>query len=289
MVKLDIAHKNFISHLKDKGRANSTVIAYKKDIEQLVEHLFKQGVNLVHEIETGHLQEFMNKLAKEGYTPKSISRKTNSTKTFFKFLLIEGHIDDNAADQLKHPKVESKAPRILSRIEYGALRDAARSDPRTFAIIEVLLQTGVRISELSQIKVEDVTFEDPTGQLHIPKLGSHDPRTVPLNKAAQDAIKKYQEVRPSIDSEYLFITKTGKPLLIRNIRATIDRYFKAAGIENAKVNDIRHTFVAHHLSQGTNLLTVSKIAGHKRVSTTERYLEYIDKVTDEEKTELGVL
>ena len=289
MIKLDIAHKNFIDHLADRGRANSTVIAYKKDIEQLIDYLFKKGVNLVHEIETGHLEEFMEKLANEGYTPKSISRKTNSTKTFFKFLVVEGHIEENASEQLKHPKVETKAPRILSRIEYGALRDAAKSDPRTFAIIEVLLQTGIRISELAQIKVADITFGDPDGTLHIPKLGSHEPRAVPLNKAAQEAIQKYMEVRPDIESEYLFITKTGKPLLIRNIRATIDRYFKAAGIENAKVNDLRHTFVAHHLSQGTNMLTVSKIAGHKRISTTERYLEYIEKVTEEEKTELGVL
>ena len=289
MIKLDIAHKNFIEHLKDRGRADSTVIAYKKDIEQLVEHLFNTGVNLVNEIETHHLVKFMDKLANEGYTPKSISRKTNSTKTFFKFLIIEGHIEGNSAEQLKHPKVEAKAPRVLSRIEYGALRDAAKGDPRTFAIIEVLLQTGIRISELAQIKTADITFDNAEGSLSIPKLGSHDPRVVPLNKAAQDAIKKYLEVRPDIESAYLFITKTGKALLIRNIRATIDRYFKIAGIENTKVNDLRHTFVAHHLSQGTNLLTVSKIAGHKRVSTTERYLEYIEKVTEVEKTELGIL
>ncbi|EKD96509.1 MAG: hypothetical protein ACD_24C00014G0003 [uncultured bacterium] len=69
----------------------------------------------------------------------------------------------------------------------------------------------------------------------------------------------------------------------------MERYFKLAGVEKAKVNDLRHTFVAHHLSQGTNLLFISKIAGHKRISTTERYLQYIERVEVEEKTELGVL
>ena len=88
---------------------------------------------------------------------------------------------------------------------------------------------------------------------------------------------------------HVFTTKTGNALLIRNIRATIDRYFKNAGVEKAKVNDLRHTFVAHHLSQGVNILKLSKIAGHKRISTTERYLAYIEKVEGVEKTDLSPL
>lgn len=291
MLNLEEAHKKFVEHLKEKGRARSTVIAYAKDIEQLIDHLYKEGVNHVGEIELEHLEGFMEKLENKDYTPKSISRKTNSTKTFFRYLKIEEYVEENTADDLKHPKVEPKPPRILSRLEYGALRDAARDDVRTFAILEVLLQTGIRISELAGIKLEHVKFNNGTGELHIPKRGRHEERTIPLNKAVTEAVKTYlEEERPDIeDAEHLFITKTGNPLLVRNIRATIDRYFETAGIKDAKVNDLRHTFVAHHLAQGTSLLTVSKIAGHKRISTTERYLEHIDRQTDEEKTELGVL
>ncbi len=288
MIKLDIAHKGFIKHLEETGKSKSTIIAYKKDIEQMTEFLFKKGVNFVGNIETPHLEEFLKKLENEGYTTKSVSRKINSTKTFFRFLKEKGHVDKSAADQLKHPKVEIKAPRILSKLEYRALRDAARTDARTFAVIEILLQTGIRISELSEIKVPELSLKNPTS-LSIPKRGSHSTRIIPLNRAAVEAIEDYLSVRPQSGGGYLFITKTGKPLLIRNIRATIDRFFKAAGIENAKVNDLRHTFVAHHLSQGANLLTVSKIAGHKRVSTTERYLQYIDVRPTEDKTELGEL
>ena len=291
MIKLDLAHKNFIQQLEDQGRSKSTLIAYGKDIEQLVDHLQKKGINLITDIELGHLEEFMKKLANENYTPKSISRKTNSTKTFFRFLKEAGHIVDNVADFLKHPKVEIKAPRILTKLEYRALRDAARDDVRTFAIIEVLLQTGVTISELADINVSDLQVEKEIGSLAIPKKSSKDGRTIPLNKAVVEAVKKYlDQERPKIDdSRHLFITKTGKPLLVRNIRSTMERYFKLAGVEKAKVNDLRHTFVAHHLSQGTNLLFISKIAGHKRISTTERYLQYIERVEIEEKTELGVL
>ncbi|HSX39275.1 MAG TPA: tyrosine-type recombinase/integrase [Candidatus Saccharimonadales bacterium] len=291
MIKLEIAQKSFVKHLENEGRSSSTLIAYGKDIEQLTDFLSKKGVNLVHEIELAHLEEFMAKLANESYTPKSISRKTNSTKTFFKFLVDKGHIQSNVADQLKHPKVDLKAPRILSKLEYRALRDAAKDDSRTFAIIETLLQTGLTISELADIKIENMDITKEPGSLYIPKKQSKDFRTVPLNKAAIDGIKKYMDNDRPKDkkSEYLFITKTGKALLVRNIRSTIDRYFKLAGVEHAKVNDLRHTFVAHHLAQGASLLQVSKIAGHKRISTTERYLQYIERNGEEEKSELGVL
>ena len=291
MIELKIAHKNFIDNLGDLGRSESTLIAYGKDIEQLIEFLAKEGLEKVHEIELNHLEAFMGKLAKEDYTPKSISRKTNSTKTFFRFLKEKDHVDENVADLLKHPKVEIKAPRILSKLEYRALRDAAKDDLRTFAIIEVLLQTGLTISELAGMKLEHTDIDNVPGNLFIPAKNNKAARNIPLNKAVIDAVKNYIEnERPKIeDAVHVFITKTGNALLVRNIRSTIQRFYKLAGVENAKVNDLRHTFVAHHLKSGANLLHVSKIAGHMRVSTTERYLQYIERETEEEKTELGVL
>ena len=290
MIKMETAHKEFIDNLSELGRSRSTVIAYEKDIEQLIEFLYKQGVNELSDVELEHLESFMKNLAQKDYTKKSISRKTNSTKTFFNYLVEAGHAKNNAAENLKHPKVEAKEPRILSRLEYGALRDVTREDARTFAIVEVLLQTGVRIAELASIKIEDVEINDNKGTLAVRNRRGHLHREIPLNKAVVEAINKYHVGRPQIeDSVHLFITKTGNPLLVRNIRATITRYFKEAGIENAKVNDLRHTFVAHHLAHGTSINVVSKVAGHKRLSTTERYLEFIEKHTEDEKTELGIL
>jgi site-specific recombinase XerD len=291
MTKLDAAHKTFVKHLEKQGRSSATLIAYGKDIEQLVNYLLNIGVNHTHEVELTHLESYMKKLSGENLTPKSISRKTNSTKTFFKYLHEEGHVSVNVSDLLKHPKLDAKAPRILSKLEYRALRDAAREDVRAFAIIEVLLQTGVTISELADIKTSDLQLSKESNQLVVPNKNAKETRTIPLNKAVVESINKYiEQDRPKdVQSDYLFITKTGKPLLVRNIRSTIDRYFKSAGVESAKVNDLRHTFVAFHLSQGVNLQHLSKIAGHKRISTTERYLEYIDFVEDSNKSELGIL
>jgi site-specific recombinase XerD len=291
MIKLNKAHKDFVSHLEEEGKAPATLTAYSKDIEQLIEFLEKEGLELVSDIELEHLQKFMKRFEKRDYTPKSISRKTNATKTFFRFLHTMEHVTENVADRLKHPKVKVKAPRILSKLEYRALRDAARDDARTFAMVEAMLQTGITISELSEMKLEHLEMDEEGGTLFIPGKNNKEPRTIPLNKAVVDAIRAYmEEERPDIEeAEHVFITKTGNPLLVRNIRSTINRYFNAAGVEDAKVNDLRHTFVAHHLKKGVSLLHLSKIAGHKRVSTTERYLQYIEREVEEEKTDLGAL
>lgn len=279
-IKIDVmptlrdAHQQFIGHLQGKERASATILAYGKDIEQLVEYLQKLGKTDPQTVTTEDLQAFMDGLAKQAYTPKSISRKTNSTKTFFKFLKSTNLTTNDPATSLAHPKFENKPPRILTKLEYRALRDAARSDTRMIAVIELLLQTGIRIGELAKLRVEDVNLQEPL-TLHVPPFEGANERTIPLNKPAADAIAKYLEVRPKSPSHALFITKTGRPLLIRNIRTAIDRYFKIAGIKEAKVNDLRHTWVAHQLQSGVPMTMVSKLAGHKRLSTTERYLQFI--------------
>jgi site-specific recombinase XerD len=288
MVSLSDAHQQFIGHLKGKSRASATILAYGKDIEQLVVHLETHGKANPQDVSTEDLQSFMEKLSKESYTAKSISRKTNSTKTFFKFLKVSGFINEDPASGLEHPKFENKPPRILTQTEYRALRDAARTDIRIFAIIELLLQTGIRIGELAKLRVEDVNFgENPT--IHVPAAEGSNERVIPLNKPAAEAVSKYLEIRPKTASHALFVTKTGRPLLIRNIRTAIDRYFKIAGIAGAKVNDLRHTWVAHQLQSGTSLVIISKLAGHKRLSTTERYLQFLQGQPVEGKVKLEEL
>ncbi|HBQ51058.1 hypothetical protein A3B42_03570 [Candidatus Daviesbacteria bacterium RIFCSPLOWO2_01_FULL_38_10] len=287
MASLRDAHQQFIGHLQGKSRASATILAYGKDIEQLIKHLQAAGKNDPLEIATEDLQSFMDKLAKESYTAKSISRKTNSTKTFFKFLKSQGLIQQDTAQALQHPKFENKDPRILTKLEYRALRDAARADTRMLAVIEVLLQTGVRIGELAKIRVEDVNLENQT--IHVPLSEDTREREIPLNKPASEAVSKYLNIRPKSPSHALFITKTGRPLLIRNIRTAIDRYFRIAGIKEAKVNDLRHTWVAFQLQAGVSLLTVSKLAGHKRLTTTERYLQFIQGHNGEGKVKLEEL
>lgn len=270
-IKLIDASSEFKEFLKNKGHSTSTIVAYGKDIEQLVDFLKVLEKNHVHEITKEDIEAFLAKMTKDGYTPKSVSRKINSTRTFYRFLKISEYVTDDPSLLVSHPKYQLAPPRILTPTEYRALRDAARNDARMSAIIELLLQTGIRIGELTALKLSDIQKES----LHVPSIEKHEERTVPLNKRALEALNKYLSIRPKVTEDHLFITKTGKPFLIRNIRTSVERYFRLAEIKNAKVNDLRHTFVAHHLKHGASIVLLSKILGHKRLSTTERYLEYV--------------
>lgn len=273
----------FVEFLQSGKKASATVIAYKKDIDQLLEYLKKIGRSNIAAITTEDLNNFLSLLHTQNYTPKSVSRKINSIKTFYRFLVLHKYTDNNVSAAITHPKFDSKAPRILTRMEYRALRDATRADVRIAAVVELLLQTGMRIGELAALSLESVS----DNFIKVPAIEAHIQRDVPLNKAAKGALDAYLVIRPKVQSNALFITKTGRPLLIRNIRTAIDRYFKIAGTTGAKVNDLRHTFIAHHLAAGASPVLISKLVGHKRISTTEKYLEFIkdlpaDKVKLEE-------
>lgn len=273
-MQLNEAHQGFTQSLKDSGKANATVIAYSKDIEQLVDFAQKQGVSEVTKVTAEHINDFKELLKKQRYTGKSISRKINSIKAFFRYLMSAGQVTDNPADIISHPKYEQSPPRVLSKVEYRALRDACKGDPRMYAIVELLLQTGMRISELAALQITDIDFE--RNVIFVRAQNSRPARKVPLNLAAKNSLLEYMEIRPRAREKTLFLTKTCRPFLVRNIRTAIDRYFRLAGIRDAKVNDLRHTFIVEQLKAGTPLVYVSQLVGHKRITTTEKYLKLIE-------------
>jgi len=283
-------HDIFIESLKEKGRSESTVIAYAKDLEQLLNYFSENAKEKISDTNIEDLDKYKVSLQDNGYTPKSVSRKINSTRTFYRFLLEKGLIKENPAERLAHPKFETKPPRVLTELEYRALRDVSRVDVRLYSIVELLLQTGIRIGELAALTIDDIR-KTPKGlhYLFIKEYGSHPSRKVPLNTLAKKAIDDYISIRPETEDESLFVTKNGKSLLVRNIRTTIDKAFEKAGIKNAKVNDLRNTFIAHHLANGVSLVTVSKLVGHKRLSTTEKYLGLIDNKRPEQEKNLEEL
>jgi integrase/recombinase XerC len=278
------AVSSFKANLAEQGRASATILAYSKDIEQLADFVGKSDVKNLNEITKDHIDSFKANLADNNYTTKSISRKINSIKSFFAYVQAKGLITENPSTGVSHPKYDIKPPRILNKIEYRALRDACREDVRMAAIVEVLLQTGMRISELANLKIGDI--DQNTNQMTIRAYESHPERIIPLNPPAKESLLKYLETRPKSANTSVFITKTGNAFLIRNIRSNLDRYFHAAGIENAKVNDLRHTFIAQQLTSGSPLVYISKLVGHKRLSTTEKYLEFISEKPAKDKPKL---
>ncbi len=260
--------EKFIAHLREKHKSEYTITAYKKDIEQFLGFLAKRQIQAINDVKKEDISDFIENLLKENYTKKSASRKLNSIRTFYRLLKELGAITINPALDVAHPRFDTSRPRVLSKLEYRALRDFARSDRRTYAIIELFLQTGVRIGELASLKLTNVQNDE----LVIEAYGNNKERKIQLNKMVKKAIVDYEKMRNGSKSEYIFITKNDHPLLVRNIRNIVDRCFKEVGIENAKVNDLRNTFIAHQLSAGVPLAYVSRVVGHKRLSSTEQFL-----------------
>lgn len=259
----------FIENLKEKGRSPATILAYRADLEQMVNFLTGRNKVLVDQVRPDDLEAFRDTLLAEKYTPKSVSRKLNAVKTFFRWLISENHIITDPSLNVAHPKIESSLPKFLSQLEYRALRDVVRGDVRIAAIVELILQTGMRISEVANLKLENSKGDT----LKIEAYATQPERTIPLNRPAKDALNSYIAQRPKADSPYVFVSKNGKPLAVRNIRAAIDRYMQRADVPSYSVNDLRTTFIVENLKAGVDLVLLSQVSGHKRLSTTERYLE----------------
>ena len=258
----------FITSLSELGRSPATILAYRSDLDQLIEFFTKLNIGTPDQIAIKDLDSFRDTLLAQKYTPKSVSRKLNAVKTFFRWMVENKYVSTDLSKSVTHPKVESSLPKFLTPLEYRALRDAVRNDSRISAMIELILQTGLRISEVANIKTEDITETS----LRIEGYATQPERTIPLNGPAKEAIAKYQIERPKVDSAYLFISKTGKPLAVRNIRASVDRFIQKAELPKYSVNDLRTTFIVENIKNGVDLILISHVSGHKRISTTERYL-----------------
>lgn len=259
----------FIESLKIKGRSPATVLAYRSDLAQLVEFLIKKEKVMPTQVRPDDLDSFRDTLLADKYTPKSVSRKLNAVKTFFRWMIAENVISGDPSASVAHPKIENALPKFLSQLEYRALRDVVRQDTRIAAIIELILQTGLRISEVANLKTADVKDDS----LRVESYATQPERTIPLNKPSQEVLNLYMNIRPKSDSPYVFISKNGKPLAVRNIRASISRFMQKAELPSYSVNDLRTTFIVENLKAGVDLVLLSQVSGHKRLSTTERYLE----------------
>lgn len=277
----------FVKSLEKASKSINTIVAYRGDINQLIK--FLEVLNKASDVTivtTDDIKDYKDDLQKNKYTAKSVSRKLNSIKNFFSFLKKEKLIVADPSADVKHPKYQNDIPRILEPIEYRALRDVCRNDSRTTAIVELMLQAGLRIKEIESLKMDQIQGDD----IIVEPYESHLRRKVPLNNSAKIALNRYiKDDRIDAKSKSIFVTKTGRTLLARNIRSLLNRYFKKAGIKNVKVNDLRNTFIAHQLKSGVPLDVVSAVVGHKRISTTEKYLKLITETEDAKSIKLKEL
>ncbi|KKQ82170.1 MAG: Tyrosine recombinase XerC, partial [Candidatus Woesebacteria bacterium GW2011_GWA1_38_8] len=174
----------FVLHLQDKKRSPSTILAYRADLDQLVIFLVDKNKPTADLVEPDDIETFRDQLLSQKYTPKSVSRKLNAVKTFFRFLMDE---------------------KLVSRDPYRALRDIVRSDTRITAIVEIILQTGLRISEVAGLKMENIK----NGTLHVDAYATQSARDIPLNTPAKMTLEKLATLtqRGFLELDEKFATK----------------------------------------------------------------------------------
>jgi len=267
-----------------RNYAAKTRVNYRNDVADLVKFLQGSGPKRPQEVSLNDLEAYMADLDRRGLTGSTRVRKTYAIKSFFAFLEQYGYIAHNAAQSLIPPKKEQKERRVLTESEYKALLRAVSHNTRDAAIIELLLQTGIRLSELAKLTLHDVELprritrdSDNMGVLLVKGKGGKE-RTIPLNYKACRALKAYLKIRPKVDHGGLFVTKFGTAMGSRSFQYTVKKYLNEAGIKGASVHTLRHTFATHHVAKGTDLRAVQEALGHEDIKTTSIYTHLVQKV-----------
>ena len=278
------------TYLPSRNYAARTRSCYLDDLRYLVAFLRKRQRQDPADATLSDLESFLAHLDRRGLAGASRRRKTYACKSFFAYLHRSGAISDDPSLWLVPPRTEQAEPRVLSMTEYEALLRACSHHPRDAAIIELLLQTGIRLSELAGLRLGDVELPkritkeaETVGRLRILGKGRK-ARWIPLNYKACRAIKTWLESRHS-ETEALFISKFGKPLGPRGIQRLVHKYMSEVGITRASVHTLRHTFATHHVARGTSLRTVQEVLGHASLKTTSIYVQLAQEAVKRELQE----
>ncbi len=260
----------FLDHLNiEKNYSEHTILNYQNDLEEFFEFL---GNDNVASVEYTTLRRFLAELKAKQLRSRSVARKLSSLRSFFRFLQREGLVQKNPAALVLTPKLDKTLPHFMTEAEAVKLveapEDSAAEGLRDRAIFETLYSTGIRVSELVGLDVEDV---DLIGNMIKVYGKGKKERVVPIGDKACEAIGAYLDARNK-KAEALFLNRTGGRITDRSIRNIINKHIKRAALEQ-KVNPhmFRHSFATHLLDHGADLRSVQELLGHVNLSTTQIY------------------
>ena len=275
---------SFLDYLSvERGLAKNTIVAYREDLNIYLDFMIKRGIDALFKVSKNDIIEFMLFEKDAGILPVSISRRLAAIRMFHRFLARERVLKNDPTTLIESPKLWKKVPDTLSLNEVEAL--ISQPDPRDFqgardrAILEVLYATGMRVSETTDLKVNNLNLD--IGFLRCIGKGNKE-RVIPLGRKAIKSIKRYSEFsRPHFlkkkESEFLFLNRSGKKISRQSIWKLTKQYAKEAKIKKPiKVHTLRHSFATHLLERGADLRSVQEMLGHSSISTTQIYT-HIDK------------
>lgn len=262
----------------EAGHSAHTVDGYMRDVRHLARFARSKGVSSPGDVTAERLRAFVYQLKDLGLAPSSIRRAVSAVRTYFRFLVSEGHCPRDPSAELEIPKAWRRLPEVLSVAEVEALLSSPNPDEgfawRDRALLEVAYASGVRVSELVGLAVGDVWFDD--GLLRVLGKGGKE-RLVPIGRRALGAAALYaREVRPLLDRGHtrgmFFLNARGRPLSRVGAWEIVRRHAKRSGIpKRVTPHTLRHTFATHLLEGGADLRAVQEMLGHADLSTTQIY------------------
>ena len=271
--------KEFLTYIQvEKGLAQHSIASYERDLTRLQTWATQNGKELA-ELTRTDLRKWIASLSREGLAPASIARAVSSTRGFYKFLMLDGHIKQHPAEDLDTPQRFSYLPKFLTEEEINRLfaaPDVSTLDGvRDRAILETMYAAGLRVSELVNLKQTDV---DLLGGLIVCHGKGSKERRVPLGKSAIHWLQQYAATKAEYGKQtlpHVFLYR-GKPFTRHLAWAMIKRYAKDAGIRNVSPHTLRHSFATHLLQHGADSRSVQALLGHSDISTTQIYTHITD-------------
>jgi len=260
----------------EKGLAKNSLSAYKTDLRNFGRYLADQKLEL-DRVERINIVRYFQSLRTAGISSRSVARALAAIRGMFRFLVAERHLKHDPTENLENPKLWTTLPKSLQPFEVEALLGAPdRESPaglRDRAMLELLYATGLRVSELIHVKVDDLVMD--AGFLRTIGKGSKE-RIVPFGDTARDAITEYVEKgRAHFDKRndvHLFLTNRGRPMSRQSFWMKIVKYARTAGIKShISPHVLRHSFATHLLENGADLRSVQMMLGHSDISTTQIY------------------
>ncbi|MCX7940154.1 MAG: site-specific tyrosine recombinase XerD [Endomicrobia bacterium] len=275
--------EEFINYVQfEKGLSQNTVLAYRRDLLQYIS--FLKSINkTVNNVSAEDITEFLWKLKENNLKTNSLYRKSSCITQFHKFLLSEGITENNPVEFLVKPKLQRKLPQVLTVEEVERLLNFVPkrrfNDIRNKTMIEVLYATGMRISELVNLKYDQVDLSNKF--IRVVGKGEKE-RIVLLNNKSVQALKEWFKIRQQKFgnknlgefNQYIFLSKLGRPISRIDFWEQLKNYVKQAGItKNVSPHTLRHSFATHMLKYGADLRVVQELLGHSDISTTQIYTQ----------------
>lgn len=264
----------------ERGLSENTRIAYHHDLTELLAYLSRQGITSIHDVRRNHLQDFLLASKDNGLVTTSLARRLVAVKVFFRYLNQESLLSRNEAEEMDSPRLWKVLPPSLTAAEVEKLLTAPEQETtiglRDYAILELMYATGLRASELVNLKLEDLHFDEE----YVRCIGKgNKERVVPVGVTALNAVRawlergRYAYLKHAAPGEQaVFLSRRGTPLSRITLWFNLRNYARKAGLSKAlHPHMLRHSFATHLLSNGAPLRVIQEMLGHSDIATTQIY------------------